>query len=227
MLMTGVYSSLGIVFGSLFVYLTLFSQYSPDSPQPILVTERIDLSTATAKVTVESPAPLDGLLIGISDSVDALENGKRNIERDMAYDADIVSIAASSKAFLGRARVSLSIEGDILPTSVALSVESEDELVIYDANYPFSYESFSVADIHIGRNPPIPLAVQFTIPSGQRGNIAVSVRYTDPPTPVRIEGRPVTVDKYLVVEQRFDLQPLLSSGVTSSRVSFADSKSER
>ncbi len=204
-LMTTVYPVLGVAFGVLLVYLSIFTPYSPARPQPVSVFEEADLTAGSATITIESPAPLRGLDLVVDKESYVVDTAARVYSRRIEPIGPIVSIEPTAEAFLGRKRVRIEIGAVGAPRSVSVRIRSYDDLVVYDANFPFSYESFAAAIIHIGRNPPLPLAVEFTIPAEQSGTLSVGIEYDDPPTHVSVSGPALSLKRRLRITRTFDL----------------------
>ena len=118
----------------------------------------------------------------------------------MKVDPGLLVIEAQATSFLDRKRITVAIDPEGSPTDIDISLVAAEGIVIYDANFPFSFEESTRATIHIGRHPPVPITVEFTVPDGQRGSAEITVAYTDPPTPLSLSVKDVTFTREMVLK---------------------------
>lgn len=199
-------SMLGIATAALFAYLTTFTVYGPGKPQPIDVTETMNLNAATRTIDLVSPAPIGKIALTTRDLSQSINTKSRHYTTTVAGTRPILKEQTSASAFLDREHFDLHIEPVGKPTTVSITLSSKKQIVIFDANFPFSYSEQGLrAEIHIGTNPPFPLDIQFTLP--QKSDITVTLRltYAVLPYPIHVSGKDVTVRKSLIAVDSFPL----------------------
>ena len=58
--------------------------------------------------------------------------------------------------------------------SVSIVFESDDPMVIYDVDYPFTISPDRTrADVFVGKRPPLPLLINYTIGRGTEPRVVV------------------------------------------------------
>ncbi len=192
---------------ALALYLCAFAPYDARHPQPVTVRESVDLTARTRSISLSSPAPIRGVTFKVSG------NGARTVTtRSREYSAalaglpEVLSVEKSESTFLDRREVDLTLRPVGEPSKVLVTLASKQEIVIFDSNFPFSYDPTSnTARILIGRNPPFPLPVQFTLSQGSAVEITIELRYDSPPYPIEVTGKNIQATKELVVRERLAL----------------------
>lgn len=211
-LMTLIYASLGVAFAVLLVLLLFFERYDSSSPQPVHIAEEVvitaDGDSTSASAVISSPTSIAGLRVETGSESFLIEERVSETIVPVQGKDGLAIVSSETSEFLGRKRIRLEVGSVGRPDLVQLLIESEDELILYDANFPYSYDSFGAAKIHIGRNPPLPLAVEFTLPASQTGKLGVWMTYDTAPSSLTITGRAIEVRHTLRAMRTFDLQEL-------------------
>ncbi len=185
---------------ALFAYLLAFAPFGPRNPQPIAVREEIDIPAHSRTVTLTSPAPIGRVRLTTDSGVLPIDAHSRSFSTSLPGAPDVLTIKESSSGFLDRRQFGLTLIPKGTPYEVTVALTSSKEIVIYDSNFPFSYDpTANEAIIHIGKNPPFPLSVEFTLPQSGEVAIRIVLLYTALPYPLELSGRNIEVTKRLVV----------------------------
>jgi hypothetical protein len=80
--------------------------------------------------------------------------------------------------------------------------------VLYDASFPYERQPDGRRyALLIGANPPLPLAVQVTLPQGRSYSVEISLEYDRPPLEYRVHAPPdKLVRAHLSYHTRFALR---------------------
>jgi hypothetical protein len=82
------------------------------------------------------------------------------------------------QGFLDRRNITLNLEPRGQPVGVQISLASPEEFVLYDASFPYQREPDGRRyELLIGANPPLPLAVQVTVPQGRHFVVEIRLDY--------------------------------------------------
>jgi len=97
------------------------------------------------------------------------------------------------------------------PYKLQLSLTSEKEFILYDSNFPFVREIETDTEavtyrILIGKNPPKPLPLLLTLPSGRRYNLSMKIEYLQPPFRIEVSGKNKDVQVIVKLEKSLDLR---------------------
>ncbi len=202
LLLTVTYIALGLGCGGLITYLALLKPFSGSDRQPVLVTETQHLAKGLSFVELTSPAALRELTIETPSDTFPVSTSARAYTIESPLRGDLVELDSTVSKFLGRATYRFTVTSLGLPSSVGISLLSDDEIIVYDASFPFTFKSAEVVEIHIGRYPPNPLVVEFTVPGELKGTTEVRVEYSDPPYEYRVTGPNLRVEHHLDVIAR-------------------------
>lgn len=195
-------TALGAATAALFVFLAVFRVYAPGNPQPISVTENMNLSSNKSLVEVSSPAPIGKISLSAPDLTEAISTRARRYSTTVTGTKPVLQEQISTSSFLDRKRIDLRIEPDGKPYRVSVELSSREQIVIFDSNFPFSYSSTGKqATIHIGANPPFPLDVQFTLPQAANVEVGLKLTYTTLPFAIKVGGKDISVQRSLVVSK--------------------------
>ena len=195
-------TALGAATAALFVFLAVFRVYAPGNPQPISVTENMNLSSNKSLVEVTSPAPIGKISLSAPDLTEAISTRARRYSTTVTGTKPVLQEQISTSSFLDRKRIDLRIEPDGKPYRVSVELSSREQIVIFDSNFPFSYSSTGKqATIHIGANPPFPLDVQFTLPQAANVEVGLKLTYTTLPFAIKVSGKDISVQRSLVVSK--------------------------
>jgi len=191
---------LGVATAGLFGYLMAFAPFGPRNPQPIAVQEEIDIPSNSRTVTLYSPAPIGKVRLITDAGAFEIATRSRTYTTSLPEVQNVLSIERTSSGFLDRRQIGLTLIPRGTPYEVTVILASAKELVIYDSNFPFSYNpTANEAIIHVGKNPPFPLSVEFTLPESGEVAIQVVMVYTALPYPLQVTGKDIVVSKRLVV----------------------------
>ena len=202
LLLTVTFIVLGLACGGMITYLALAEPFTSNDPQPITVRETQHLAKSLSYVELSSPASLGDLTFRTPVNTTAISTKSRSYVIETPLISDLLTVDIDVSRFLGRAIYSLNMTAKGLPSSVNISLLSDNEIVVYDSNFPFSFESTNSVTIHIGKYPPNPLVVDFTVPENLAGTAEIQVEYLEPPVPYRIVGENIDVDQQLHVISR-------------------------
>lgn len=155
-------AAVAVLFSAALVFLDPFS---PENPQPVDVVEVIDARAGNHRIEVSSPAPLDGLRLSRGAGRYLVEGEVRTHSFELSGRPQPVSLELEEQDFLSRSRKNLLIRSDLDPGRVSLRLSSPQELLIFDARYPFETDTEGrEVRFAIGPFPPNPLEVSFTVP---------------------------------------------------------------
>ncbi len=187
--------SITLFFGSVGVaamsYLLLFSPFSPESPQPVSVTETRDETAGSRILRIDSEAPIGIFTLSSGGERTEYSTKQRTWSVPLPATEPLISYSLSSSRFLDREYARLTIDPQGNPESIGLTLKSGgDSIVLYDCNFPFSYDSDGLSvRIHIGTYPPLPLLVEFTVPSNLPLTGEISAEYRTLPYDMTFEGK--------------------------------------
>jgi hypothetical protein len=202
LLLTVTYISLGLGCGGLIAYIALLKPFTSNDRQPVLVTETQHLAKSLSFMELTSPAALKSLTVETPANAFPVSTGSRAYTIETPLRGDLLALDTTVSKFLGRATYKLNVNSLGLPSSIGITLLSEDEIIVYDASFPFTFESAEAVEIHIGRYPPNPLTVEFTVPEGLNGTVEVRAEYFDPPYQYRVTGSNLKVEHHLDVIAR-------------------------
>ncbi len=197
----------GLLVAGLSVYVMQYSPYSPFSVQPVNVRETIDENEHTSRLEITSPAYLGSITVreaGVPDLDIRTNLTTYSVERD--YVTSYIGASVAAKPFLDRKVVSLSIDPAGQPYFAEIVLFSKQEIIIYDADFPFSvFPREKKARIYVGRNPTFPLKVNFTIPKQGETFLSVTLHYKVMPHTLEIAGKDVLLSYRLSVKKEMNL----------------------
>lgn len=201
LLITTIYAFLGVACAGLIAYLALYNPFGDGNPQPVEVTEVIHQNINEGYFVVSSPAPLRNIAVQSGQTSFDISTRSRIFRYDIETDAvpEGFEIESRSSTFLGRKRFLFTVDSRALPAEVYIRLDSNKEIIIYDANFPYSFIDPLSALIHIGRNPPLPLRFEFTVPENQTGNLTIELKIRRPATPLTVTGEQITVSRSMQV----------------------------
>ncbi len=155
------------------IRLLTFQPYSTENPQPVTAHESVNANNNTSVLSLDSPAPLGNLRFRFDGRTYTLKKAGRHFTVDVPGQTNFLSIDRSSRRFLDREQMRLVVSAkgsDKTPLRlyrVSVSLSSLRPIIVYDLNYPFTYSADNRrVTVHIGVNPPDPLNIDYTIPSG-------------------------------------------------------------
>ncbi len=200
--------SLLLFFGvsSLFfaVYIYLTDPWN-HADQPVYVEESIDLVSRTRYMQISSPAPIGDLSISGSGYNSELHETQRESLVPGSTIPELISITEMIEPFLDRRRITLKIESIGFPSDMTAALTGDEQIIVYDANFPFSNLAREKrTEIYIGKNPPNPLLLEFTIPREADLVLHLEVVYKVLPYDLRIEGEKKKIYTLLRVKDQIN-----------------------
>ena len=199
LLLTVTFITLGLSCGGLITYLALLKPFSAEDLQPVQAAETQNLTKGLSFLELTSPAALGELEIETPSETFPVAVSSRAYTLETPLRNELVELESNVSKFLGRATYRVSINSQGLPSSVGFTLRSNDEIIMYDASFPFTFLTAKVVEIHIGRYPPNPLVVEFTVPEDLAGTAEVRVAYTDPPYKIQVTGSNLYAEHHLDV----------------------------
>jgi len=166
------------------ILLVTLRPYGAATPQPVTVVERIDTSKKSAKLVLDSPAPLGNLTFRYGARTVTLHDAARHYEITIKSPADLVRTEATHHRFLDREQTVLTVTPTVPPAAamvlyhVSMQLSEPQPMVIYDLNFPFSYSADNRAvTVYIGADPPDPLRVDYILPAEHLPAISLEARF--------------------------------------------------
>ncbi len=195
-----------IVFLAYFFF--LYHPYNRENPQPIKVTEYINMPQETNTLILQSPAPIGNLIYysGVENPVN-IQTNSRKYSMPINHIPKIITYKEKSQSFLDRKNYELTLIPKGEPYKIQLKVKSESEFILYDSNFPFLRDkSGKNYTISIGQNPPIPLTVELTLPQNMNFEILLEIKYIKPPIKLMIYGKDIKTDNLVIVKDKISLK---------------------
>lgn len=190
--------------------LTTFFVYSPyreQRPQPIDAVYVIDEVREEKFLELSSPAPLRNVRALNGDTTISIDTRSRFYRLPLVNPGEYLETAISSVGFLDRKNVSLSLAPWSEPYRVALSVTSDQEFVLFDANFPYMRTSGGKEyTVLIGVNPPLPLDVELTVPRNRAFTVEITLEYLKPPEGYALTGANVSISNRLRFRRNIELK---------------------
>ena len=155
---------------------------------------------------ITSPAPI-GRVNLLSDPYNReIISDLREITIDAEEIPEIINILYESKLFLDRKNINLLLTAEGIPSKVRVFLESSEDIIIFDSNFPFSLSPESdSAEIFIGTNPPVPLNIIFTLPGDFTGYITAHIIYKTSPYPLELTGDNIEIFKKIIIKQKISI----------------------
>lgn len=90
-----------------------------------------------------------------------------------------VMLSYGTRTFLGRKTLVVTVNSPSSVDSVDVSFLADSPLLVHSTNFPYTYEDAGTIRLLIGKNPPLPLRVELTLPMEAGGQIVVETRSTE------------------------------------------------
>lgn len=193
----------GALVAGMLVFVLVSNPFAPSTPQPVTALERVDYEEFERTLTLSSPAPLGELRVLFAGEEYELDLSGR--EHTIASDLlpDVLSVRLSYEDFLDRDRASLRIDAPQPIDELEITFLSEEPMVLYDVSYPFAITPDRTrADVYVGKRPPLPLDVEFTVARGTAPAIDIVARSDRHPDPLEVTGRGLEASTRLEVRTR-------------------------
>lgn len=196
------YTSLPAAAAALAVYVFLFDPFTREDPQIYRAIETINYESDDRSLAIISGGPIGTVRIP-NEEYAGIEAGKNRSA--VAYAETLpeyLEIETETRTFLDRKYIVMTLRLEGNPEKVSLSLHGTEDIILYDANFPFStFPVRNTAEIHIGRNPPNPLRIEFIIPEERSVEIRLRIRYDrHPRAPVIVPEEGVVNLELILVE---------------------------
>ena len=198
---------LAVLLAGLFFSFVLYQPYNELNRQPVTAEGRIDLSAGTASLHLTSPAPLDGLRLWADGRPLPLpvDSGEAGAPLPGLPPSPPVTLVAD--AFLDRRNVTVRFEQQRRPEAIRLRLSAGRGFVLYDANFPYTRgPRGDEYEILIGRNPPIPLDIQLTVPRDEEYSLDITLEYPGLPPGIEVRGGNVRLDSRHTIRETLPLR---------------------
>ncbi|UCF99424.1 MAG: hypothetical protein JSV89_07770 [Spirochaetaceae bacterium] len=200
----------GLFTAILIALLTTFFVYQPygaGRPQPIYATYVIDEVQDEQYLELASPAPLNNIRVLDGSNTISINTRSRLYRLPLQNGVTYLESEVSSVGFLDRKNVALRLDPWSQPYQVRLSIFSEEEFVLFDANFPYTRtpggKEYTVL---IGVNPPLPLNVQLTVPRNRTFTVGITLEYLHPPEGYALSGQYAAFDNRLRFRKNLELK---------------------
>ena len=202
---------LGAASVGLLIFLLIFSPFSSNNPQNVTVTNTIDPDEGISRIEVSSNSPLGKLFYWKGDNPRQIDTLNRQYLFTEEGAVDLLSVESSDTEILDRKNIQLVFNPTGQPYKLQLSLTSEKEFILFDSNFPFVREIETDTEavtyrILIGKNPPKPLTLLLTLPSGRRYDLSVRIEYLQPPFRIEVSGKNKDVQVIVKLEKSLDLR---------------------
>lgn len=169
----------------LVTYLILFSPFSSAHPQPLDVTQALEIGPGNEitrdTLSVTSPAPLG--TITVSDAAGTRTVAAQGTSAAVPLRPPSVSpvkITQGSSAFFSQRTVTLNVEMPTSPRATVATLSSGNDFILFDSTFPFIRESPNRYRILIGAFAPNPLELQLTLPAGGAFTLGIEMEFALP-----------------------------------------------
>ena len=195
----------GFISLSLGVYLFLYDPWNRIDQQ-VQAEEVIDMNTSSRYLKVSSQAPLQPFSVTGNGYSRNLEGGGREMVIQGGTVPELLQVEQEISSFLDRKHVVLTILPEGNPDHILCSIKGEPEIVIFDASFPFSVDPEGKEGmIYIGKNPPIPLRVEFTLGKEATAVLLLEVFYRELPFELELKGERMEFETVLRVKKEVSL----------------------
>ena len=195
------------VLAGLAVFFLSYSPYGAERPQPISARYLFDELGRRQVLRLESPAPLGRLSVWDGREFLAVDTRRRTWQENLPGEEHLLATQVASQAFLDRRNITLDLQPRGEPAEVHVAVASPEEFVLYDASFPYQREPDGRRYVLlIGANPPLPLAVQVTLPQGRSFTVEITLEYERPPLDYQVYAPGKSVRSHLSYRTRLELK---------------------
>lgn len=201
------------VFVTMLIYIVTLDPYRGTIPQPLKAVERIDAQSRMATLSLDSPAQLSERVTWYNGTRIALRKGTVPIRFSSGLRPSPPSLQIITSSLLRRREISLTLfsrESGHLPSHVELELSSPAELVILDANFPYTLpgEFGDRASVHIGQNPPLPLTIFLVVPQDTTISGRFQIEYDLPQLSYDDGERNYLVSRSRIYQEEFFISPV-------------------
>jgi hypothetical protein len=190
----------------LYLVLLLFPPFSTETPQQILLTERINTNTGNRSLEIASEAPLGDIKIMAADQKINLSTQERSFQMDLDDAPPLYQKQISNNNFLNRSYIQMRLHSDIEISNIDFSIYALESITVYDSNFPFSlHHDEKRADIKIGSNPPNPALIEITIPQDMFARGALRIESPELVGKVSVIKNDIVLTTRTIIEEEFQL----------------------
>jgi hypothetical protein len=202
---------LGASTAGLLIFLLAFSPFGPANPQTVTVTNTIDPDRGVSRIELSSQSPLGRLFYWKGDAPRQIDTLNRQYLFTEESPQDLLSVESSATEILDRRNVQLVLKPIGQPYKLQLSLTSEEEFILFDSNFPFIREVETSTQavtyrILVGKNPPKPLPLLLTLPSGRRYSLSMKIEYLQPPFRLEVSGKNKDIQVIVKLEKSLDIR---------------------
>jgi hypothetical protein len=198
------------VAGALGALLVLFFAYSPygnGRSQPVAASYRIDEVAGYSVLELESPAPLGRLTVRSRLGEQSISTRGRTQIVPLQTPEGLLDTALSSLSFLDRKNIAIELRPWGRPHRIRLTLRAPEEFVLFDANFPSVREPGGREyTILVGANPPVPLALQLTVPRERSYSLEITLEYLQGPESYDVAGPGKSVSSRLTFRRQLELK---------------------
>ncbi len=185
----------------------IYTPYDKENPKPITVTEYIDIPQKTNTLVIESPAPIGRVTYSSQGRLININTNSRRYTMPIRYVSNILKYKEKYHSFLERKNYQLLLKPIGEPYKIFVKIKSDREFILYDSNFPFQRDkSGKVYTISIGKNPPIPLPIELTLPQNSFFEILLEIEYIKPPVKFTMYGKNIKTDNLVIVRDKLTLK---------------------
>jgi len=197
----------GLILAGLLTAFFVYAPYGPRRRQPVHAAYVIDEVADKRYLELSSPAPLEDLKIRDGNTTISIDTRSRLYTLPLKRGGEYLDTTISSVGFLDRKNVNLLLTPWSEPYRVHLKVCAEEEIVLFDANFPYTREPGGREyTILIGVNPPLPLNVQLTVPKNRTFSLGITLEYLRSPEGYDLRGRFAAISNRLTFRRDLELK---------------------
>jgi len=196
-----------LLLAALLVLFFVFSPYGDGASQPVNAWYLIDEDSGSKSLSLSSPAPLGGLTVRRGTGESSFATAARSYTLPLEGPPQLLRTTVASLSFLDRKNISVEMAPWAQPYRIRLRLSAADEFVLFDANFPFAREPGGREySILVGANPPVPLAVQLTVPRERSYELEITLEYLQAPEGYEVAGQGKAVSSRLTYRRSLELK---------------------
>ena len=192
---------LAVFFGAVSVELAaallLISPFNAQRPQPLSVTQVLDDTTRTNRVTMESPAPIGEVTVTLPSGTDAMNVQSTSYTLLLSPSPPPLATSVSETEFLQKKNVAISVTTARSPRSLNAKLTSDQDFVLLDSSVPYVRVSGSEYSLLIRAFPPNPLPLELTLPAATTFTVTLTVEMDSPLIGVEIQPKVARMETHL------------------------------
>lgn len=170
--------------------------------QPLNITEKIDLTNSTRLLHLSSTAPAGDINLQLDNFNLTLSDMGREADITAPMLENLLSVTKKSSQFLDRTSLDYTIDAKGSPDLIKINLSSETPLILFNANFP----SRASADgktitFHIGKNPQLPLHLNFIVSRTSSPLMNLQVFYSEFPYRFSMSKQNFSLNKELIVSK--------------------------